>query len=135
MSDTTKEAKTPPAYGRPLQDIIKDLSTEVPATMLASKTLKGTKITFIPWYQATRLLDYYAPGWEYEVRGIVTVKDQLIVTVRLTIHAAEGSFTREATGIEDEEVSGYGDPISNACSMALRRAAAHFGLGRYLYIK
>lgn len=103
--------------------------------MLATKVIKGTKITFLPWYQATRMLDKYAPGWEYEIKSIVTVKDQLIVTVRLTIHAEEGHFTREATGIEDDEVSGYGDAASNACSMALRRAAAHFGLGRYLYLK
>jgi hypothetical protein len=42
---------------------------------------------------------------------------------------------REATGIEDEETSSFGDTSSNAESMVLRRAAAKFGLGLYLYDK
>ena len=33
------------------------------------------------------------------------------------------------------EVKGYGDPTSNAESMALRRAAAKFGLALALYDK
>jgi hypothetical protein len=34
-----------------------------------------------------------------------------------------------------EELRGYGDPSSNAEAMALKRAAAKFGLGLYLYQK
>jgi len=34
-----------------------------------------------------------------------------------------------------EELRGYGDPSSNAEAMALKRAAAKFGLGLYLYLK
>jgi hypothetical protein len=34
-----------------------------------------------------------------------------------------------------EELKGYGDPSSNAEGMALKRAAAKFGLGLYLYHK
>ncbi len=85
------------------------------------------------------------------------------ITYRITIHAAEGAFSREATGTEllkeDKEIwlgekpnqyplkddlgrvatesrdLAYGDPSSNAESMAFRRAAAKFGLGLYLYEK
>jgi hypothetical protein len=44
---------------------------------------------------------------------------------------------REVTDRETGEVTeaeiAYGDPSSNAESMALRRAASKFGLARYLY--
>ncbi|MBW4638248.1 MAG: hypothetical protein KME05_08430 [Gloeocapsa sp. UFS-A4-WI-NPMV-4B04] len=70
-----------------------------------------------------------------------------ILTARITIHAAEGCFTREATGTEtlteeyfDKTTKSkqirewaYGDVASKSESMALRRAAAKFGLGLYLY--
>lgn len=124
-----------PVYGRSILDIVADLSKPVPDKMLATKTLKGNPITYLPWYRAVRMLDYYAPGWAYEVKALTPVKDQIVVTVRLSIPCAEGVVAREATGIEDDEVKGYGDPVSNACSMALRRAAVLFGLGRALYEK
>jgi hypothetical protein len=54
---------------------------------------------------------------------------------RLTIHAAKGNFTREATGQELTECDGYGDPTSNAEAMALRRCCAKFGLGLHLWEK
>jgi hypothetical protein len=55
--------------------------------------------------------------------------------VRISIPCLEGIISREATGTEDEELKGYGDPSSNAEAMALKRAAAKFGLGLYLYQK
>ena len=71
--------------------------------------------------------------------------DRIFLTGRLTIPTAEGNVYREATGTEelkrtDRETGepielAYGDPSSNAESMALRRAAAKFGLGLYLYNK
>lgn len=142
MSNETATPETkdrPKEYtpvGRPISEIIKDLSKEVPPSMLRTKTLKGKDITFIPWYNATRLLDAYAPGWTYEIKSIQPIGGkQICVVVALTIPADEGDVTRDATGIEDDEVDAYGDPTSNAESMALRRAAAKFGLGRYLYNK
>ena len=71
--------------------------------------------------------------------------DRIFLTGRLTIPTAEGNIYREATGTEelkrtDKETGdilelAYGDPSSNAESMAFRRAAAKFGLGLYLYDK
>lgn len=131
-----KEEKPRPEYGRPINDIIADLSKPIPDSMLSHKRQGGNDITFIPWYNATRLLDWYAPGWAYEITQIQEVGEkQVAIFVRLTIPAAEGLIHRDATGIEDDTVKGYGDPTSNAESMALRRAAAKFGLGRYLYQK
>lgn len=135
MSEQAQQKPERPAYGRPIQDIIADLAQPVPEKLLSQKTLKGNSITYLPWYRAQRMLDWYAPGWTFEIRSIQTVASQTIVIVRLSIPAAEGVVWREATGIEDEEVKGYGDTVSNACGMALRRAAAYFGLGRHLYEK
>ncbi|MGC9506191.1 hypothetical protein [Baaleninema sp.] len=48
---------------------------------------------------------------------------------------ADGMVVRHATGTEELNCNSYGDPSSNAESMAFRRAAAKFGLGLYLYQK
>ena len=130
-----KQTTERPGYGRPIQEIVADLSKDVPAKMLAEKTLKSNKITYLPWYRAARMLDYYAPGWQHEIRDIKQIGSQVVVVVRLLIPAAEGWFYREATGIEEEDVKTFGDTTSNAEGMALRRAAAKFGLARGLYEK
>jgi Rad52/22 family double-strand break repair protein len=113
--------------------------------MLATRNQGSQELTYIPWHQATRLLDKYAPGWSYEItRETIgegkTKKGEptrtLALTVRLIIPARDGDVSREATGVEELfGGGGYGDAWSNASSMALRRAAAHFGLARYLYRK
>lgn len=120
---------------RPLAEIIADLSQPIAPEDLGQMKKGGATLTFIPWYRAVRYLDRHAPGWSYEVRAITPVPGSVALTVRITIPCAEGLVYREATGIEEEEVKGYGDPTSNAESMALRRAAAKFGLGLYLYEK
>jgi hypothetical protein len=66
---------------------------------------------------------------------VTAIGGRLILTVRITIQCAEGLVWREATGQEEEETNSYGDPSSNAESMALRRAASKFGLGLSLYDK
>jgi hypothetical protein len=83
---------------------------------------------------------------------------RLFLVGRLTLPTQEGNVYREATGTErlkdtkvikdaegnvfrdeygcpltSEVELAYGDPSSNAESMAFRRAAAKFGLGLYLY--
>jgi hypothetical protein len=120
---------------RPIADIINDLSKPIPPRLLKSKTVGGQKIIFIPWYTAVKFLDLYAPGWNYEVRQLTEIGQKLVLVARISIPCAEGLVYREATGQEDEEVKGYGDSSSNSESMALRRAAAKFGLGLSLYEK
>ena len=119
---------------RPFADILHDLQKEIPQRLLKSKTLKGNKITFIPWYRAQQLLNHYTNGFNsYEVRERVVTDSRIMMSVRVTIHAQEGDFFKDGTGIEDSEVSGWGDEQSNAESMAFRRACARFGLGIKLY--
>lgn len=124
---------------RSISDIIGDLSKPIKARHLKKKMRGGQVLDFIPWYHAVKYLDLHAPGWSYEVRNTVwNSEGRLVLTVRLTLPCLEGLVYREATGTEEEPEEGermYGDPSSNAESMALRRAAAKFGLGLYLYNK
>lgn len=120
---------------RSIEDIIASLSRQLPDELLKTKTLKGNAITYIEWHTAVRILDKHAPGWNYEVRSVSGIGDNLVVIARISIPCAEGIVYREATGIEDDDSSGYGDSASNAEAMALKRCAAKFGLGLYLYRK
>jgi hypothetical protein len=118
---------------RSIRDIIKDLSKPVAKRHLRTRKQGGKDLTYIAWHDAVKYLDHYAPGWCYEVRTITSIAGKLILTIRLSIPCVEGIVFREATGQEDESTDSYGDSSSNAESMALRRAAAKFGLGLSLY--
>lgn len=118
---------------RSIGDIINDLSKPIPARLLRTKTVGGQKIRYLPWHTAVKFLDLYAPGWSYEVRHVTGIGGKLVIVSRVSIPCTEGVVYREATGLEDEDVDRFGDPSSNAESMSLRRAAAKFGLGLYLY--
>ena len=130
---------------RTLDDIVRDLSKEVDPQYLKTRRQSGDDLTYIPWYYAADLLDRYAPGWSDEVTRIeshpeVTNKNNaagyLLLAVKITIVDSSGTtMSRENTGVEDLIGTGYGDGFSNAYSMAFRRAAAMFGLGRYIYHK
>jgi hypothetical protein len=131
---------------RSIQDIIADLSKPINPKHIKDKQQGGTKLKFIPWYFAVKYLDRYAPGWSYDIEiGPVmqapikqpndkkTPRGKVFVKATISIPCSEGVVHRSATGMEDDVVTGYGDPSSNAESMALRRAAAKFGLGISLY--
>lgn len=120
---------------RSIRDIIKDLSKPVAKRHLRTRKQGGKTINYISWYDAVKYLDHYAPGWCYEIRRVDSIAGKLILTIRLSIPCQEGIIYREATGQEDETQDSYGDSSSNAESMALRRAAAKFGLGLSLYEK
>jgi hypothetical protein len=77
----------------------------------------------------------YAPGWSYAVKSVALVGSLVTVIAAISIPCSEGIVTREATGCEDVNAKGYGDAVSNAEAMALKRAASKFGLGLYLYSK
>ena len=133
MSD--EATGTPPDLPeRTLAEIVSDLKRPIPKRLLSTKTLKGNKITFCPWHRVVKLLDHYTDArWDYEVIDKTITASHFLITVRITIHASDRSAFRDGTGIEALEVKGYGDYSSNAESMALRRAAAKFGLGLSLY--
>ena len=118
---------------RSIREIVKDLSKPIAQKHLRKRRQGGKEITYLAWHDAVKYLDHFAPGWCYEIRSIDSVAGKLILTVRLSIPSLEGIIYREATGQEDEDLESYGNSSSNAESMALRRAAAKFGLGLSLY--
>ena len=120
---------------RSIREIIADLSKTVAARHLKTRRQGGTEITYIEWHTAVKYLDLFAPGWSYAVKSVSQVGSLVTVIASISIPCAEGVVTREATGCEDADAKGYGDPCSNAEAMALKRAASRFGLGLYLYQK
>jgi hypothetical protein len=135
--EATAESKTlpAPAIERSIRDIVSDLEKPVAPRHLSTRKQGGKDLTYIAWHNVERYLDLYAAGWSKEIREIHNIAGKVAMTIRLTIPCLEGSVYREATGYEEEQTNSFGDPFSNAESMALRRAAANFGLGRYLYDK
>ena len=118
---------------RSIREIVKDLSKPIAQKHLRKRKQGGKEIFYLAWHDAVKYLDHFAPGWCYEIRSIDSIGGKLIMTVRLSIPSLEGITYREATGQEDEDKDNYGDSSSNSESMALRRAAAKFGLGLALY--
>jgi len=119
-------------FHRPLAKILSDLSKPIPERLLRHRIQGGKTFSYVPWYHAARLLDLYAPGWEGSVKEIKQISGLAVVTYAVTIHAAEGSFTREATGQEEIDKS-FADAICAAEQQAFKRACARFGLGLDLY--
>lgn len=132
IEETTKRVfRTEPL--RSVNEIVDDLHKNVHPTFIKSRKQAGTTINYIAWYDATKYLDKFAPGWTYEVKNIQQFGNNIVITTRISIPTSEGIFFREATGFEDIGKAGYGDPFSNAESMSLRRCAAKWGLGQHLY--
>jgi hypothetical protein len=120
---------------RSIRDIIADLSKPIVARHLKTRRQGGNEITYIEWHTAVKYLDLFAPGWTYAVKNVALVGNLVTVIASISIPCGEGVVTREATGCEDSDSKGYGDACSNAEAMALKRAAAKFGLGLHLYQK
>jgi hypothetical protein len=95
----------------------------------------GKEIQYLEWRTVVKYLDHFAPGWSFEVRNVITTPERCVVVARISIPCLEGIIHREATGTEDEELRGYGDPSSIADAMALKRTASECGLALYLYSK
>jgi hypothetical protein len=121
---------------RSITAIIADLSRPVNPQRLKQRTQGGRTLDYLPWYQAVRYLDKYAPGWNYEIRSINQIGENLVMTVRITVPCLEGLVYREASALERiEDPKRYGDAATNCESAALRRAAAKLGLCLNLYDK
>lgn len=130
--ETTQKFESSP---RPIAAIVADLSKPLEARHLKTRRQGNTDITYIEWHVAAKYLSHYCPSWSYAVKSVSLVGNLVTVVAAISIPAAEGVITREATGCEDVNAKGYGDSVSNAEAMALKRAASKFGLGLYLYSK
>ena len=132
-----------------LAQIQEAFKRKLPPRMLKKLPSDKGNALYLPWYTVNKILDKYSPGWTWEIKETLISRDRLFMVGRLTIPTSEGNVYREATGTEElkrqaydqkigrytEKEIAYGDPSSNAESMAFRRCAARFGLGLYLYDK
>ena len=121
------------AFARPLAKILADLRKPIPAHIVHTRQQGGRRVKFLTMEDTIAILDQYAPGWEGMISNIYHTRERVYIAYRITIHAAEGTFSRESTGsCILEPSSPQGDPSSIAESVALRNAAAKFGLALYL---
>lgn len=128
-----------PPRSRPLADIYADLRKEPAAKHLSEKSTGKFKATYMHHAVVRDYLDLYAPGWEWTVR-LESVNGLLYCVGTLTIWGTDdggrsAAVSRDGTGNEKDEVTGYGDPSSNAEAQALRRAAMAHGFCRSLWRK
>jgi hypothetical protein len=121
-------------FRRSILEILKDFQQPVPERFIKIKVLKRQEIRFVPWYNYIKLLEFYAPGFQWEVRTHYN-GNRTVIEGKLTLLALEGDFVREATGTEENDIDAWGDPSSNAEAMSLRRCCAKFGLGLHLWEK
>ncbi len=150
MQTQTKNLTPPNHPGEwSLFQIQEAFKRKLPSGMLKKLPSDKGNALYLPWYTVNKILDKYAPGWTWEIKETLLSRDRLFIVGRLTIPTSEGNVYREASGTEElkrekynkdtnsyemKEIA-YGDPSSNAESMAFRRCAARFGLGLYLYEK
>ena len=138
MTNTSEQLEpvNAPADGpRSIRDIVADLSKPLAQRHLKTRRQGGAELTYLEWHTAVKYLDLFAPGWSYAVKNVALVGNLVTVVAAMSIPCLEGVVTREATGCEEADSKGYGDAVSNAEAMALKRAASKFGLGLYLYQK
>lgn len=126
------QAQTARAFRRPLEEILEDLRRPIPGRFIKTKSKKRVALKFVSWYDIVRILEARAPGFEYDCSPHFG-DGKTVVKATITIHGEDGSLSRSALGIADSDIESWGDATSNASSMALRRAAAEFGLGLHLY--
>lgn len=121
-------------YGRPLAEIISDLSRPLPERFLSHRKQGGKNLTYVNWHDVNKLMDYFTGGgWEGSVTNVHTTQDEVYVTYKVTIHALEGHLSREATGSEKLANDSWGEAIAKAEAQAFKRSCARFGLALYLY--
>jgi hypothetical protein len=125
-----------------LQQILEQLQQPVPQSVLkhlekkSKKTGKVARIPFIPIWNYYELLDQRVGMENWELSLEITQTGNLTVAIAsLTLHGEDRSITRMATGNEDNDLDGYGDPTSNATAQAVRRVCGVFGLSRELWLK
>ncbi|AFY61170.1 hypothetical protein [Synechococcus sp. PCC 6312] len=137
VATTTGDQLEPPsAPGQwSLKQIQAALSRPLPQSLLSTRREGGKDLTYISWHCANRILDKYAPGWAWEITKLELADKALFMVGSLSIPCSDGLIVQCASRTESLDCSSYGDPSSNAESMAFRRACARFGLGLYLYDK
>lgn len=103
MTNGTGQQSQPATVAPPrrsIAEIIADLSKPPAKERLKTRKQGGKELTYLPWYQAVRYLDHFAPGWSYEIRSVAQIGEALVMTARILIPCAEGLVWREASALE-----------------------------------
>lgn len=130
-----------------VSDMLAELRKPVEPMYIKTKDSGGTKVSYIPWYNAVTLADARLGGcWDHELvehwtedaqRGSTTkgytATPLAHVRVRVTVFGDDRQISREAVGVDDEPMGQRGTPLERAEAAGLRRALAKFGLGLHLY--
>lgn len=111
------------------------LKEPISEKVISTKKQGGTTIRFVNVTDIKDLLDERlgANHWESRVSDFKQIGDFIVMTVSISINAADGVYTHEGTGHEKANHSGFGDLASNSYAQAFRRAAEGHGLGRELW--
>jgi hypothetical protein len=72
---TVQQRRPAGEFRRPINEILTDLGKPIPARLLKTKAIPGSKITFIPWPEVVRIMDFYAPGWEGSIIKTEVIHD------------------------------------------------------------
>ena len=109
-------------FRRSISDILTDFSKPIPPRLISQKPVfsrqkgKLTKtggVDYVSWSNYIKLLDYFAPGFDWEIRTHYLHNQIVVVEGRLTIKAEEGDFIREATEYEEIGNDGYRNAVNN----------------------
>lgn len=117
-----------------MDSLVTALMERFPDRWHESKSLKGNHITFVSWHHYADQLDRIigAEDWLIEPPQVTVTPNRVIVAVGLTIR---GVGTKWNVGDEVLDKDSFGTASTNAFAQAFKRAAAMWGLGRYMYEK
>lgn len=129
----TKTATAPESMVNDYADIKRRLSEPVPPGLISTRPQGGATIEYINITNYKDLLDARVGIWESIVTDFKQIGESLCCVVKLIIHADDGIYAQDGTGIEPINVVGYGDAFSNSYAQAFRRACEGHGLSRELW--
>lgn len=114
-------------------EICTNLQHPTPRQLISEKKLSGRSIDFVNITDVKDLLDTRGGIWTSEIRDFRQIGMELLMVVRITIHAIDGQFSHDGTGVCEVDHGGFGDTFSNAYAQAFRRSAESHGLCRELW--
>jgi hypothetical protein len=117
------------------KELVRALKTPIPESYISTKKTGSASIRFVNVTDIKDLLDERLGEhvWESSVKSCQQVGENLVMIVTVMIHASDGAYSQDGTGVESINLRGYGDVASNAYAQAFRRACESHGLARELW--
>jgi hypothetical protein len=129
-----------------MNKLFEDLFKPFPDAVKETKTVQGTKATYVSWIHyvarahntfpegySKSLVVNNVRGFQYDKKtGAEVEVNTLVVTCRITDNRS-GAY-QEALGSADAGKTSWGGAVTEAESQAMRRAFANWGLGLEMYM-